>query len=384
MDEHTTTFVGLDTHKRSIHAAIRRPGEAEVIDHAMATDETTVRRWGKRVLREAPGAVVCAYEAGPLGFVLQRRLVALGIECQVVAPALIPVKPGDRVKTDRRDARKLVDLLRAGLLTEVHPPSSQQEAVRDLCRAREDAKHDLLRCRQRLGMFLLRRGITWTPGRCAWTQPHRTWLRSIRFEQFTDQVVFDDSLLAVEQLEARIASLVEQLEAICQEDPYREPVGWLRCFRGIDTITAITIMAELHDIRRFKTARPLMAYLGLVSSEQSSGDRRRRGGITKAGNSHVRRVLIEAAWHYRHRPLIGVTLRRRRHGQPSRVIAIADRAQQRLCRRYRRLSERGKPVNKIVVAVARELVGFLWSALNDPQAEHCGADTANGFPAGGL
>ena len=368
MHEHTT-YVGLDTHKRSIHVALLGPDGTQIVEEVLPTDATSVQRWAKKVLRQAPGPVVCAYEAGPLGYVLQRQLGALGIQCHVVAPALIPVKPGERVKTDRRDARKLVGLLRAGLLTEVHPPSPQQEAVRDLCRAREDAKQDLQRCRHRLGKLLLRRGIIWTPGRSAWTRPHRAWLRTIRFEHSADQIVFDDYLLAVEQLETRIATLVAEIEAICQQAPYRESVAWLRCFRGIDTITAITVVAELHDLRRFRSPTDLMAYLGLVPSEQSSGDRRRRGAITKAGNGHVRRMLIEAAWHYRHRPFVGVTLRQRRQGQPARVIAIADRAQQRLCRRYRRLTERGKPTNKAVVAVARELAGFLWAALNEPKVE---------------
>ena len=363
MDEHIT-YVGLDTHKLSISVAIIRPEESRVHEHTMTTDPKAIRRWAKKVLAEAPGRVVCAYEAGPLGYTLQRQLKSLGLECQVIAPALVPVKPGQRIKTDRRDARKLADLLRAGLLTEVHPPSPQQEAVRDLCRAREDAKQDLHRCRHRIVKFLVRRGIIWTAGRKAWTQAHRTWLHGIAFEQQADQAVFDDYLLAVEQLEARTASLESELDRVCAEDPYREPVGWLRCFRGIDTVTAITIVAELHDPRRFQSPRDLMAYLGLVPSEHSSGDRRRRGGITKAGNSHVRRVLIEAAWHYRHRAAVGVKLRQRRHGQSPRVIAIADRAQQRLCRRYHRLTELGKPPNKVVVAVARELVGFIWAVLN--------------------
>jgi len=305
----------------------------------------------------------CQHEAGPLGYTLQRQLVPLGLECIVVAPALIPVKPGERIKTDRRDARKLAELLKGGLLTEVHPPSPQQEAVRDLCRAREDAKQDLHRSRHRIVKFMLRRGLKWTGGRKAWTQAYRTWLRAIRLEHAADQMVFDDYLLAIDQIESRLANLESQLDAICQAAPYRQPVGWLRCFRGIDTTTAITVVAELHDPRRFQSPRDLMAYLGLVPSEHSSGSRQRRGSITKAGNGHVRRILIEAAWHYRHRPAVGLKLRQRRHGQPPRVIGIADRAQQRLCRRYRRLTERGKPPNKVVVAVARELVGFLWAVL---------------------
>ena len=361
--EQDITYVGLDAHKESIHAATLLPDRDKPVEQEMVNDARAVRRWAKKILREACGRVVCAYEAGPLGYTLQRQLVQLGLECIVVAPGLIPVKPGDRIKTDRRDARKLAKYLKDGLLTEVHPPSPQQEAVRDLCRAREDAKQDLQRSRHRIVKFLLRRGFRWTGGRMAWTQAHRTWLRTIRLEHAADRAVFDDYLLPVDQIEARLATLESQLEAICQEDPYREPVGWLRCFRGIDTTTAITIVAELHDPRRFQSPRDLMAYLGLVPTEHSSGNRQRRGGITKAGNGHVRRVLIEAAWHYRHRPSVGIKLRQRRHGQPPRVIAIADRAQQRLCRRYRRLTERGKPHNKVVVAVARELVGFLWAVL---------------------
>lgn len=367
--EQDITYLGLDAHKESIHAAALLPGRDKPQEQEMVNDPRAVRRWAKKILREACGRVVCAYEAGPLGYTLQRELVKLGLECIVVAPALIPVKPGDRIKTDRRDARKLAEYLASGSLTEVHPPSPQQEAVRDLCRAREDAKEDLLRSRHRIMKFLLRRGVRWTGGRKAWTRAHCMWLRTVRLEQAADQAVFDDYLLAVDQIEGRVATLESQLDAICQQDPYREPVGWLRCFRGIDTTTAITVVAELHDPRRFHSPRDLMAYLGLVPSEHSSGNRQRRGGITKAGNGHVRRVLVEAAWHYRHRPTVGVKMKQRRHGQPSRVIAIADRAQQRLCRRYRRLTERGKPTNKVVVAVARELVGFLWTALRPAELQ---------------
>ena len=368
MDE-DITYVGLDTHKHSIQAAVLQPGEARVAEREFSTESSAVRRWARRVLRETSGHVICAYEAGPLGYVLQRQLVGMGLRCLVIAPALIPRKPGDRVKTDRRDARKLAELLRAGLLTEVHPPSPRQEAVRDLCRAREDVVQDLQRCRHRITKFLLRRGLAWGQGRRAWTLAFRKWLRGIRLDQGADQLVLDDYLLGLDQMEARLAMLQGQLQVICQEDPYREPVAWLRCFRGIDTTTAITIVAELHDPRRFRAARDLMAYLGLVPTEHSSGNRHRRGGITKAGNGHVRRLLIEAAWHYRHRPAIGTSLRQRRQGQPSRVIAIADRAQLRLCRRYLRLVERGKPRNKTVVAVARELVGFIWAVLTLPDAE---------------
>jgi transposase len=319
--------------------------------------------------RRAPGVVLCCYEAGPLGYGLQRALLDQGLECVVVAPSLIPVKPGDRIKTDRRDARKLAELLRGGLLTEVHAPTPEQEAVRDLCRAREAAKDDLNRVRHRLSKFLLRRDVRWTGGRSAWTKAHRSWLRGLRLELEADQVILDDHLLALDQVEDRLAALLTRLEAISIEAPYAEPVGWLRCFRGIDTITAISIVAELHDWRRFSSPRALMAYLGMIPSEHSSGGQERRGALTKAGNGHVRRLLIETAWHYRHRPAVRGRLRKRRQGQPAHVIGLADRAQQRLYARYRRLLERGKPHNKIVVAIGRELVGFLWAAL-DPKAIH--------------
>jgi transposase len=357
------TYVGMDVHKNSIAVAVLFPGRRRAVEQAIPHEERTVKRWAKKLLREAPGSVAAVYEAGPCGYALQRQLVSLGIDCQVAAPSLIPIKPGDRIKTDRRDARKLAELFRGGLLTEVHPPTPEEEAVRDLCRCREDAKEDLMRCRHRLTKFLLRRGITWQRGRKHWTQAHQVWLRGLRLEHGPDQAILDTYLLAIEQTEERVRSADQQLEALSQQEPYATPVGWLRCFRGIDTVTAMTVVSELHDFRRFPSARGLMNYLGLTPSESSTGDRQQRGGITKAGNQHVRRILIEAAWHYRHRPGVSSRLRKRRQGQPARVIAAADRAQQRLHRRYLHFLHRGKPHNKIVVALARELVGFIWATL---------------------
>jgi transposase len=357
------THVGLDAHKNSIAIGVLFPGRRRAVESTIPHEERSVKRWVRKLLREAPGSVIAAYEAGPCGYALQRQLVGLGIGCQVVAPGLIPIKPGDRVKTDRRDARKLAELLRAGLLTEVHPPTPEEEAVRDLGRCREDAKQDLMRCRHRLTKFLLRRGLTWERGRKHWTQAHHAWLRSLRLEQGPDQTILNSYLLAIEQTQERVRSADQQLEALSQQEPYATPVGWLRCYRGIDTVTAMTVVSELHDFRRFRSARALMSYLGLTPSESSSGDRQRRGGITKAGNGHARRILIEAAWHYRHRPAVSDRLRKRRQGQPEWVIAQADRAQQRLHRRYLRLLLRGKPHNKVVTALARELVGFLWATL---------------------
>lgn len=335
----------------------------------VANEVRAIRRLAKKLLREAPGKVHACYEAGPTGYALQRKLQETGVLCDVIAPSLIPVKPGERVKTDRRDARKLAELLRAGLLTEVHPPTEAEEAVRDLCRAREDAREDVTRCRQRLSKFLLRRGLRWTTGKRAWTHAHRLWLRGLSFEEPAAQAAFDSYLVALEQNEQRLKVLEGQLEEQSLREPYREPVGWLRCIRGIDTVTAMTLVSELHGFARFQHPRQLMSYLGLTPSEDSSAQRTRRGAITKAGNGHVRRVLVESAWHARHRPGVSVSLRKRREGQPGWVIALADRAAQRLHGRYCRLRNRGKERNKVTVAVARELVGFVWAVLQHQQLE---------------
>lgn len=358
------TYVGLDVHKQTIAIALRRPGTGEMVEWQIAHEPTAVRRLIRRLQTHAP--VACTYEAGPTGYVLQRQLEAAQIPCLVVAPSLIPVRHGDRIKTDHRDARKLADLLRAGLLTPVQPPTEDEEAVRDLCRCREDAQLDLVRARHRLGKFLLRRGLCFHAG-YLWSQRHRTWLHGLQFERPADRVVFEDYLLAAEQHEARVAALDAQLAAAAQQPPYRVPVAHLRCFRGIDTVTALSLVAELHNVARFPTAAGLMAYLGLVPSEYSSGGHRRQGGITKAGNRHLRRLLIETAWHYRHKPAVGVKLAQRRRGQPPGVIARADRAQQRLCLQYRRMVGKGKHHNTIVVAIARMLIGYLWETLRTAQ-----------------
>ena len=360
---HDISHVGMDVHMKEIWVALLLPGDKTATEWSLRNEPGAVRRLGNRLKKLSPGALHCVYEAGPCGYTLQRQLTSIGIRVSVIAPSMIPTKPGDRIKTDRRDARKLAFLSRAGQLTEVHPPSPAEEAVRDLCRCREAASGDLMRSRHRLSKMLMRHGFVYRVG-SNWTQAHRRWMRSLVFEEASTRIVFDDYLCAVEQLEERLRSLAQAIVEISTKAPYEVPVGWLRCFRGIDTITAMTIVAELHDFRRFKSPRALMAYLGLVPSEHSSGDRRRRGSITKCGNSHVRRTLVEAAWHYRHRPAVGVALRKRRDAQPPPIIQLADRAQRRLNRRYHRLVlGRGKPTQKAVVAVARELAGFIWAAM---------------------
>lgn len=361
-----TTYVGVDAHKKDLFVAMLVGDQTTPVTWQLANEPNAVRRLVRKLERDAPGPVRMCYEAGPTGYALQRQVTTPRVSCQVIAPGLIPRKPGERIKTNRRDARKLAELLRAGLLTEVRPPTPAEEAVRDLCRARDDAREDLQRARHRLGKLLLRRGLHYS-GR-NWTRAHRQWVESLEWTQAAERVVVDDYQLAIDHLEARLIELDARLTEIADTAPYREPVGWLRCFRGIDTLTAILILAELHDFRRFHSARALMAYLGLVPGEDSTGEKHRRGRITRTGNALVRRLLVETAWHYQHRPGVGVALMRRRKGQPTRVIAIADKAQQRLCRRFRRLAEQHKPAPKIVVAIARELAGFLWAALQPTAA----------------
>jgi transposase len=307
--------------------------------------------------------VQCCYEAGPCGFELQRALTTHGIGCDVIAPALIPRRPGDRIKTDRRDAGHLAVLYRAGALTAIHIPTEQEEAARDLLRCREDIRADLLRARHRLSKFLLRHGRRFTGTKKAWSNRHEVWLRAQTWSLPALDQTHRAYLRAVDEIVARLQDVERELRALLDLAPLRERVQRLRCFRGIDDLTALTIAAELGDARRFGTAPSTMAYVGLVPSEHSSGTKRAQGGITKTGNAHLRRVLVESAWHYRHHPFVGAALRARQRGAPADVIARAWTAQQRLHRRYARLAARGKPKQHIVTAVARELTGFIWAAL---------------------
>lgn len=360
-----STFVGLDVHKNSIAVALLRGGESTPHEWKVVNEPGAVHRLIRKLEREGENAVQCCYEAGPTGYVLKRQLDRAGIACQVIAPSLIPVKPGSAIKTDRRDARKLAELLRAGMLTEVTPPTEDEEAVRDLTRSRDDAQRDLTRARNRLAKFMLRRGVVYAVDRKpTWSQKYRSWLRALTFERTADQVIFEDYLLAVEQTEARLEALTDQIERFAEASPWCERVQALRCFHGIDTVTALALVAEIHDPRRFPHPRRLMSYLGLVPRESSSGMRERRGGITGAGNRHVRRLLVEAAWHYRHKPVVGRALRLRRSGQSPKAIALANRALRRLTLRQRRMLHQGKHPNLVTIAIARELVGFVWNVLH--------------------
>jgi len=365
--EGSITWVGIDAHKRTLVVAVLQPGQKTAEELAIDNDERSIRKFVRRLERGGSGREIrVCYEAGTCGYTLQRRLEAAGgVVCEVVAPSLISRKPGERIKTDRRDARKLVELYRAGVLTMVTPPTPEQEAIRDLCRCREDVRADLGRCRHRLAKMLVRRGHVYRGSRL-WSAAHRTWLSSLAFDNETDRVVVAEYMLAIEQAERRLHALDAELEKAAQLPLYREHVAWLRCFHGIDTTIAMIFVAELHGIDRFESPRALAAYLGLVPSLHASGDSARRGKITKTGNGHIRRALVQACWQYRHRPRVGRGLRARREGQPERVLTIADEAQRRLTSRYRRLIDRGKTPNKVIIAIARELVGFLWAALRDP------------------
>lgn len=359
------TWVGIDAHKKTLAIAVLGPkGPPE--QFTIANTEADVRKLARRLKRRSGGSEVRAcYEAGTCGYTLQRQLESLGVVCEVIAPSLVPRKPGERVKTDRRDALKLAEFLRAGVLTAVSPPTLEQEAVRDLCRCREDVRADLARCRHRLVKMLVRRGLIFNSKSRLWSAAHRSWLQALVFENEVDRVVVAEYRLAVEQAERRLAAMDKQIEQAAQLPLYREHVAWLRCFRGIDTTIAMIFVSELHGIDRFDSPRTLAAYLGLVPTMHASGDSAHRGKITKTGNGSIRRALVQASWQYRHQASVGPKLRTRRQDQPERVLMIADEAQRRLTGRYRRLIARGKTPNKVVIAVARELVGFLWAALRD-------------------
>jgi transposase len=362
-----TTYVGIDAHARELHLAALVGSTTEPKRWTSPTEPRALERLRRQLEREAPGLVECCYEAGPTGYTLQRRLMTSRIRCRVVAPSLVPKKQGERVKTDRRDALKLAQLLRADLLTEVRPPTEAAEAVRDLVRARDDARVDLMRSRHRLGKFLLRRGHLYH--RDPWTCAHRAWLQQIDWTDPADQCVVRDYRLAIDHVVARLAELDTALEQVSQTPPYRAAVAALRCFRGIDTVIAMALLAELYDPRRFPHPAQMMAFVGLVPREDSSGERRKRGGLTMTGNRLVRRMLIQAAWTYHHPLRVSPSIQRRRAGQPAEVLAIAIRAEQRLTHRYRRMCAHHKPKPLVIAAVARELVGFVWAVLQLPDTQ---------------
>ena len=351
-------FVGLDVHKDSIAIAVAEQGRGEPA--VLATIPSETQALVKQLKRLGPvGSMRCCYEAGPTGFGLHRNLQAAGIECVVVAPSLVPKQSGNRVKTDRRDAIRLARFLRSGDLTEVHVPDAQTEAMRDLERARDDAKKMERVARNQLGKFLLRHGRAYE-GKTTWTKLHLAWARGQQFAHEAQRRVLTDHLKAVEDATARVASLTSSIEALVESWSLAPLVRALQALRGIRLVTAVIIAAELGDLSRFRSAPALMAYLGLVPSEHSSGEWKQRGRIARTGNTHVRRVLVEAAWAYRFRERMSDAIRKRNEGVSAEVARIAWKAQERLCGRYRKLQERGMNKQRTVTAVARELAGFVW------------------------
>jgi len=361
--KNSITYVGMDTHKKDHKIAVLFAGQEQVLEQVIPNRASAINSLVKMIQKKAPGEVHFCYEAGVCGFALQRRIESQGCRCAVIAPSLTPHKPGERIKTDRRDARKLAVLFKNGLLTEVYPPNSEQEAARELTRQRETAMDTLQRIRHQITTFLGRHGYLYVEGR-HWTQRHLSWLHGLRMDSILLQEVYAGYLEEMEHCQNRLASCDRAVEALAQSIPYQPVVGLLRCFHGTDTLTAFSILVELFDFGRFATPRELMSYLGLTPSESSSGAKQHKGSICKTGNKRVRRLLNEAAWHYRHPYKIGKTLRQRRIGQPAWAIALADKAGYRLSQRFSRLVHKGKLPCQAVIAVARELVGFIWAMLH--------------------
>jgi transposase len=361
MGEYSEAFVAFDTSKTKHAVAIAdggRNGEVRFVGDVASSPARVAQLIRKLTGRYAE--LHFCYEAGPTGYGLYRQIRELGHECTVVAPSLIPKKPGERIKTNRRDAVTLARLLRAGELTAVWVPDATHEAVRDLVRAREAAAQDLRRKRQQLLSFLLRHGRIFE-GRKHWTMAHRRWLADQRFDHPAQQIVFQDAVDAIADAVARLQRLEEQLVAIVPSWSMAPVVEAYQAMRGASFLVAVTVAAEIGDLRRFDSPRQLMGFLGLVPRERSTGESVRRAGLTLAGNRRARRVLVEAAWSYRHPARVSQTLRARLEGLPKPVRDIAWKAQIRLCRRYRRLSAAGKKLPVVIAAVAREIAAFLWA-----------------------
>jgi len=358
-------YIGLDVHKETIAVAVARVGRAAPESRGeIANKPKTVAKLVERLNQEFDGEVLLfCYEAGPCGDGLYRQLLALGHDCQVVAPSLIPKKPGERIKTDRRDACKLAGTLRSADLTAVWVPDEEQEAMRDLTRARDDMKGQERKARQQLNAYVLRHGHAWPSNKTRWTQTHYNWLESLKFAHDWQQVVLQEYIDAVKAASQRVADITAQMERVLPQWSLAPVVDSLVALRGIDKLAAMVLLAELGDISRFDSPKQLMAYLGLVPSEHSSGGRRRQGAITKTGNSHARRMLVESAWSYRFPARQTAHLKRKAANASDEAKVIAWRAQKRLCGRYRTLLQAGKNTKQTTVAIARELTGLIWDIV---------------------
>jgi transposase len=357
--EATQTYVALDVHKRSIVAGVLPASGGEVELRGLENTERALRRLVKRL--GGPAGLAVCYEAGPCGYEPYRLLSRWGVACEVVAPSLVPVRSGDRVKTDRRDAAKLVRLYRAGELSFVRPPTPEQEGLRDLMRCLDDLIGARRSARHRVSKQLLRDGRIWS--RKSWTLAHRAWVQAQRLDDPLAQEALEQMRALLAALDAQIAALEHRIEEVARTEPWSDPARWLMAFRGVATKTALGLLAELGDFRRFSSARELMSFLGLTPSEYSSGEERHRGHITKSGNRHARRLLVEAAWHYQHRPRLSRRQRELAPLLPAELSARAWRAQRRLHHRHGVLGRQGKRSTVANVAVARELAGFIWAAM---------------------
>jgi len=355
-----TIWVGLDVHRDSITSAVLAPGRETPTLDRWFHDEPSVRRFVGTL--GDPALVRLCYEAGPTGYDLARLLGRLGVATEVIAPSLIPVAPGAKIKTDARDARRLVHLYRAGELTAVHIPTPGEEAIRDLARARADLVIDRTRCRHRLSKFLLRHGQVYRGG-VAWTLAHEAWLRQLHFDDAALQSTYSHYRAIVAGLDAHLAAVESDLGVYLQKGPFAQAVARLGAYRGVSELGALTLSAEVCDWRRFPRATALMGFCGLVPSEYSSGERKVRGRITKSGNLHLRAQLVESAWAYQHRPAVGATIKKRQERCGHDTVTRAWAAQLHLCAKFRRLAERKSSRNVVVTAIARELTGFLWAEM---------------------
>ncbi len=363
--KHSITFIGLDVHKDSIDIALADDGRAgEVRSYgAIAGDMGSLDK-AIRKLRRNDAELRFVYEAGPCGYEIYRHLTAQGLYCDVVAPSMTPRRSGDRIKTDRRDAVTLARLCRAGELTPVYIPREDDEAMRDLIRSREDAVNATRKARQHLSAFVLRHGFRYS-GTKAWSLAHMRWLADIKMPHPAQQISLQEYIHSVEECTERIDRLTEQVLKLLPTWRMAPVVSALQALRGVAPIVASTVVVEIGDIRRFENPRQLMAYLGLVPSESSSGQATKRGGITKTGNGHVRRVLIEAAQTYSFPARVSRPLRKRQEGLPREIKEISWKAQLRLCDWFKKLTARGKHRNRIITAIARELSGFIWAIARE-------------------
>ena len=356
----TTKYVGLDVSKEEIAVAIAEEGRSKpryfgMIKHRESTLRHLFKKLGK------PENLHVCYEAGSTGYGLYRLLRDMDIDCEVIAPSLIPGRPGDKIKTDKRDAVNLASLHRAGELTSIYVPSKDDEALRDLTRAREDVKEDEQRSKHRLSKFLLRHDLTEPEGVTKWTTKYWNWIEQIKFERSTSRIVFQEYIQQIKEYQNRLLILEKEIEEQATKGIHAKHIQAFMTLRGVALITATSIVAEVSSFQRFLTAPEFMAYTGLIPSEKSSGPKRSQGRITKTGNRHIRRLLIEAAHQYRHQPTVRGDLKKRQHGQPASILDISWKAQNRLHKKYHKLLNRNKEKGKVIAAVARELAGFIWA-----------------------